>query len=438
MKNSIPILIFSLVIISLSTNFFILSQEIENEHKKVKNFEEYDEFDDPSLLKKKKEKKVKKKKKEEPEEIEKEEKDDETPKEEKKTEKKEQNNNDDELYPSIEELRQDELGEINKYKLFLMKYYYELIMLSILLIFIINAIIGVKENRKIAEKWFNKNKDFFIENYSHLGGEREYNPNNLSLIKDSYNVYKFFASGRVYVTWMIVELNFKKRQDLISLLSQLFLFWEKDRVMYEVSLSPSEDVPCIFAICKKKDIKLNKKNYRELNEFAEISNPSFIDKNYVILTEDEDTTNKIFTYNNQFLSQYRKVEKFIELIFFTDRRSCKDKHGLVVSFELKNGYTEGDFYDMTLFTHMLVDVLGSTSVKASYRKEANGRRKEYEAKISRELAEKNREEIQNAKEEKKNAERNKATTREQLKKLEEKEKKEALKERRKRFKMLKV
>ena len=120
------------------------------------------------------------------------------------------------------------------------------------------------------------------------------------------------------------------------------------------------------------------------------------------------------------------------------RRSCKDKHGLVVSFELKNGYTEGDFYDMTLFTHMLVDVLGSTSVKASYRKEANGRRKEYEAKISRELAEKNREEIQNAKEEKKNAERNKETTREQLKKLEEKEKKEALKERRKRFKMLKV
>ena len=48
---------------------------------------------------------------------------------------------------------------------------------------------------------------------------------------------------------------------------------------------------------------------------------------------------------------------------------------MVVSFELRKKYTEADFYDMTIFTHMLIDILGSTSVKASYRKKANERSK---------------------------------------------------------------
>ena len=410
-----------LIILNLISNYYAISDENENEPKKPsKNIEENDEFDDPSLLKKKKKKEKTN-----------------TAPEEKKEEIKEETDNNS-IYPSLEQLRQEKLEEMNKYKYFFLKYLYEICMIALVIIFILNTIYGVKKNRSIANKWFLKNRSFFEDNYSHLGGEREYNPNNLSLIKDSYNDYKFFASGRVYVSWMIVDINLKRRQDLISVLSQIFLFGEKDRVMYEVSLSPSEDVPCIFAICKRKDIKTTKKNYREVNEFTEGVSPSYIDKNYILLTEDEEVINRIFS-NKQFLFQYKKIEKFIELIFFTDRRSAKDKHGLVVSFELRGSYTEADFYDMTIFTHMLIDLLGSTSVKATYKKEANARRKEYEAKLSRELAEKNKEEMQNAKDEKKNAAKNKPMTREQLKKKEEKERKDAIKERRKKlFKMVKA
>ena len=424
MKKSISFLFIILIIFNLISNYYVISEELEKDQKKTKNIEENDEFDDPSLLKKDK----KKKKKEKINSTE----------EEKNPETNKDNNNNDNMYPSIEQLRQEKLEEMNKYKLLFFKYLYEIFMISLVIIFIINAIIGVKANRILANKWLSKNLSFFEENYAHLGGEREYNPNNLSLINDSYNDYKFFASGRIYISWMIVDINLKRRQDLISALSQLFLFGEKDRIVYEVSLSLPEDVPCIFSICKRKEIKSTKKNYRELDEFTEGVSPSFMDKAYVLLTEDEETTNKIFS-NKQFLSQYKKIEKFIELIFFTDRRKHKDKHGMVVSFELRNKYTEADFYDMTIFTHMLADILGTTVVKASYRKEANNRRKEYETKISRELAEKNKEEMQNAKNEKKNAELNKPMTREQLRKKEEKERKDAIKERRKKmFKMVKA
>ena len=422
MKNHILFFLFFLILNLSQKNYVFLIEQEEESKKPSKVTEENDEFDDPSLLQDDLEEDSPKNKK---------------GKEKKKLEGKKEEK-EDEMYPTLEQLRKEQLEEINKYKLFFMKYFYEMCMISLIIIYIIYAYIGININRKIAESWLEKNLSFFEENYAHLGGEREYNPNNLSLIKDSYNDYKFFASGRVYLSWLLVDINLKRRQDLISILSQIFLFNEKDRIMYEVSLTPSEDVPCIFAICKKSSIKLNKKNYRELEEFTEVSNPYFIDKNYVMLTEDEDTTYKIFN-NKELINQYKKIEKFIELIFFTDRRTVKDKHGLVVSFELRNSYTESDFYDMNIFTHILIDILGSTNVKGAYKKEASARRKEYEAKISRELAEKNKEEVKNAKEEKKNQEQNKPMTREQLRKKEEKERKDAMKERRKKmFKVVKA
>ena len=431
MKTQNFFLFLFFLIITLITPNFILSLNPEKEPKKSSEaIEENDEFDDPSLLKEEQDEDSQKTKKNEKTKSNTESK--------KKSKESEKTNDNDDIYPSLEQLKKDEIEEMSKYKFFFLKYFYEICMISLLVIYIINAIMGVKINRKLAESWLEKNKKFFEDNYAHLGGEKEYNPNQITLIKDSYNDYRFFASGRVYLSWLLVDINLKRRQDLISILSEIFLFNERDKIMYEVSLTPTEDIPCIFAICKKKDIKANKKNYRELEEFTEVSNPYFIDKNYVMLTEDEDTTNKIFN-NKELMNQYKNLEKFIDLIFFTDRRTAKDKHGLVISFELKGSYTEADFYDMNIFAHTLIDVLGSTSVKGAYKKEASARRKEYEAKISRELAEKNKEEVKNAKEEKKNQESNKPMTREQLRKKEEKERKNEIKERRKKmFKVVKA
>ena len=431
MKTQNFFLFLFFLIITLITPNFILSLNPEKEPKKSSEaIEENDEFDDPSLLKEEQDEDSQKTKKSEKIKSNTESK--------KKPKESEKTNDNDDIYPSLEQLKKDEIEEMSKYKFFFLKYFYEICMISLLVIYIINAIMGVKINRKLAESWLEKNKKFFEDNYAHLGGEKEYNPNQITLIKDSYNDYRFFASGRVYLSWLLVDINLKRRQDLISILSEIFLFNERDKIMYEVSLTPTEDIPCIFAICKKKDIKANKKNYRELEEFTEMSNPYFMDKNYVMLTEDEDTTNKIFN-NKELMNQYKNLEKFIDLIFFTDRRTAKDKHGLVISFELKGSYTEADFFDMNIFAHTLIDVLGSTSVKGAYKKEASARRKEYEAKISRELAEKNKEEVKNAKEEKKNQESNKPMTREQLRKKEEKERKNEIKERRKKmFKVVKA
>ena len=365
-----------------------------------------DEFDDPELLH-------------------------EPPKEEKKKEEIE--------YPSLNET--DKVVEpLSKYKI-LLSLHYEIIMMSILIVFFITCFIGKSSNLSIANTWLKNNQKFFEDNYAHLGGEREYNPKKGNLlIKDSYSTFKFFASGRIFLNWMLVNIDLKKRQDLLSILTSIFLFGEKDKVIYEANLSLVNEVPAVFMICKKKDAKTHKKNYDEVDLFTEIITPSKMSPNLVLMTECEELTDRFFS-DKTFLEYYEKVEPYIDMLFFTDRRGFgKEKNALVASFDITRikGNAEQVMKDMTVFTHIVIDLIGGTSLKAGYRKEAEIRRREYDAKKSRELAEKNAEEVKNKKEELKNQKMSKPLTREQAQKLEEKEKKEQLKNQRKRmFKVVK-
>ena len=291
-----------------------------------------------------------------------------------------------------------------------------------------------KKNKKIAFKWYNQNKDFFINNYAHIGTEREFNPKKTdNLIYESYNEYKFFSSGRIYINWMLVDILLKRRQDLLSMLSGMFLFPEKDKIMYESVIIPQNEIPVVFCICKKKNAKTMKKNYNEIDSFTEAFSPSFLSDNLIMFTENTEFILNIFK-QNELLSEYKKIEKYIDTIFFTDRRNSKDNYAIVVSFECSNVINDDIYKSFTLFTHILIDVICVSSIKGvNYKKEAELRRKEFDAKRSKELAEKNQEEIRNKKEEEKNELRNKPMTREQAQKLEEKEKKEALKNRKKKM-----
>ena len=130
MKKSISFLFISLIILNLISNYYVISEEVEKEKTKApKNMEENDEFDDPSLLKKDK----KKKKKEKPN----------SNQEEKKPQTQKDNDNDkdnDSMYPTVEQLRQEKMEEMNKYKYFFLRYSYEICMIGLIIIFILNTI----------------------------------------------------------------------------------------------------------------------------------------------------------------------------------------------------------------------------------------------------------------------------------------------------------
>jgi hypothetical protein len=49
---------------------------------------------------------------------------------------------------------------------------------------------------------------------------------------------------------------------------------------------PPQDLPLVFCITKKKDVKSMKKNYSDIDYFTKAYNPGFMSDNLVFLTED--------------------------------------------------------------------------------------------------------------------------------------------------------
>ena len=102
-------------------------------------------------------------------------------------------------------------------------YYLEILMVAGLLVYFINLIIGRTKNSKLANAWFNANKEYLITQFALVGDDgvstdMTYN----TLTKDTDSVYNLWCSGRVCCEGMLVTLKLLKRQDLVSTIARFF------------------------------------------------------------------------------------------------------------------------------------------------------------------------------------------------------------------------
>ena len=169
---------------------------------------------------------------------------------------------------------------------------YEFMMIIFLLGFVYNCFCGKNANDKYALAWYNANKQYFEERYSELGikkdEELDDNSEALPIIKDSPYIYKFYASGYRFIKWVLVVLEFRKRQDTISLFTS-FLFPSKDRIIYEVGISPcEEDISWIFCICNRRDSKDLKKQYQDIDFFCNVFEPSIMSDRLILMSESDE------------------------------------------------------------------------------------------------------------------------------------------------------
>ena len=56
---------------------------------------------------------------------------------------------------------------------------YEFCMTAFIIIFLINCYFGKSQNEYFSRKWFNSNKSFYFNNYSHIGHENNYSNFNI-------------------------------------------------------------------------------------------------------------------------------------------------------------------------------------------------------------------------------------------------------------------
>lgn len=101
-------------------------------------------------------------------------------------------------------------------------YYIEFICIFALAIYFLNYMAGRSRNIKLANTWFEKNKDILEYNFALVGDDLKQKIQEPGLLKETENVYTLWCSGRTLIDGMLIEIRLQKRQDLFSTIVSYF------------------------------------------------------------------------------------------------------------------------------------------------------------------------------------------------------------------------
>lgn len=192
---------------------------------------------------------------------------------------------------------------------------------------------GIKKNELVAWKWYNHSIKLFEAQFEKCGVPDETRKMQ-QMERETNNEWKFFATGRNNCTYCLINLETKKRHDLLAM-SVLSVYWpQADRVTYTIPLA-FENMPKIsFAILRK---KLVTKFKTENPEFNHLCSTYTIDKvpdsrNYITLAENQEFVNH-FVDNNlvdmQSPSKSKQGKNFdakcIESIHISDQKTFSNE-----------------------------------------------------------------------------------------------------------------
>ncbi|CAG0915138.1 unnamed protein product [Notodromas monacha] len=202
-------------------------------------------------------------------------------------------------------------------------YVMEILILSGLAVYILNFMIGRAKNAKIAQAWFACHKQILDENFALVGddGRKDLPSEGCGLEKESEHVYTLWCSGRSCCEGMLVELKLLKRQDLVSIIAQMFKK-AYDTVEIKVQMNADElDTFVAFAGQKKTATKVAK----DMNDLATYGGEKRtgdkygLPSSYVVLSEIGEGTQTVLDSRTQ--AVINKYPELVEYIHVSDQFS---------------------------------------------------------------------------------------------------------------------
>lgn len=128
----------------------------------------------------------------------------------------------------------------------------EMIMISGLLAYFTNYIIGRSKNSKLASLWLQTHRTLLEDNFASIGDEgNKENEGPDGFVKESESIYTLWCSGRTCCEGMLVELKMIKRQDLVAILADLMKPCQ-DQVHIKIELSKDVMDTFVFCVASKK------------------------------------------------------------------------------------------------------------------------------------------------------------------------------------------
>uniref|UniRef100_A0A8C5E4U5 PAT complex subunit CCDC47 n=1 Tax=Gouania willdenowi TaxID=441366 RepID=A0A8C5E4U5_GOUWI len=163
-------------------------------------------------------------------------------------------------------------------------YYMEILMVTGLLAYIMNYIIGKNKNGRLAQAWFNSHRELLESNFALVGddGTSKEAVSTGKLNQENEHIYNLWCSGRVCCEGMLIQLKFLKRQDLLNVLNPtvgVFVYsvvsmCVRDRVFVahlqqiKVTLNEEDMDTFVFAVGTKKAMARLQKEMQDLSEFC--------------------------------------------------------------------------------------------------------------------------------------------------------------------------
>uniref|UniRef100_A0A671YAP0 PAT complex subunit CCDC47 n=1 Tax=Sparus aurata TaxID=8175 RepID=A0A671YAP0_SPAAU len=148
-------------------------------------------------------------------------------------------------------------------------YYMEILMVTGLLAYIMNYIIGKNKNSRLAQSWFSSHRELLESNFALVGddGTSKEAVSTGKLNQENEHIYNLWCSGRVCCEGMLIQLKFLKRQDLLNVLARM-MRPACDQVQIKVTLNEEDMDTFVFAIGTKKAMARLQKEMQDLSEFC--------------------------------------------------------------------------------------------------------------------------------------------------------------------------
>ncbi|KAF4012735.1 hypothetical protein G4228_003637 [Cervus hanglu yarkandensis] len=148
-------------------------------------------------------------------------------------------------------------------------YYLEILMVTGLLAYIMNYIIGKNKNSRLAQAWFNTHRELLESNFTLVGddGTNKEATSTGKLNQENEHIYNLWCSGRVCCEGMLIQLRFLKRQDLLNVLARM-MRPVSDQVQIKVTMNDEDMDTYVFAVGTRKALVRLQKEMQDLSEFC--------------------------------------------------------------------------------------------------------------------------------------------------------------------------
>uniref|UniRef100_A0A665T517 PAT complex subunit CCDC47 n=1 Tax=Echeneis naucrates TaxID=173247 RepID=A0A665T517_ECHNA len=142
-------------------------------------------------------------------------------------------------------------------------YYMEILMVTGLLAYIMNYIIGKNKNSRLAQAWFNSHRELLESNFALVGddGTSKEAVSTGKLNQENEHIYNLWCSGRVCCEGMLIQLK-------VSVVWSDILVQCCQHRQIKVTLNDEDMDTFVFAVGTKKAMARLQKEMQDLSEFC--------------------------------------------------------------------------------------------------------------------------------------------------------------------------